>query len=137
MRLPHLYSVGAGPEAFAELWQAAAAAGVRLGWLDLEGPAEPPGPLAGAVGLGAAKAVAAGGRRTVAVKRLAGEPVLRDLVREHFLGCAALLVRGRAGFPRLEARPGGLGEVSMEGAAPVWLAPDAFLARLHRPRARG
>lgn len=137
MKLPHLYSVMAGPEAFAELWRSAAQAGLRLGWLDLDGPAEVAPPLADAVGLGAAKAVSAGGRQTVAVKKLAGEPVLRDLVREHFLGCVALLVRGRAGFPRLEARPGGLGVVSMEGAPPLWLEPATFLARLRRPRPRG
>jgi hypothetical protein len=137
MKLPHLYTVEAGPEAFAELWQSATAAGLRLGWLDMEGPVDAPAPLAGATGLGAAKAVSAHGRQTVAVKRLAGEPVLRDLVREHFLGCAALLVRGRAGFPRLEVRPGGLGVIAMEGAPPLWLDPEAFLARLRRPRLRG
>jgi len=137
MKLPHLYSVVAGPEAFAELWRSAAEAGLRLGWLDLDGPSEVPPQLAAAVGLGAAKAVSADGRQTVAVKRLAGEPVLRDLVREHFLGCAALLVRGRAGFPRLEARPGAVGVVSMEEAPPLWLEPAAFLLRLRRPRPRG
>ena len=39
------------------------------------------------------RAVAVAGGRAVAVKRVAGPPTLRDLLREHFLGCAAVVVR--------------------------------------------
>ncbi len=45
------------------------------------------------------RAVAVGGGRSVAVKPLRGEPVLRDLLREHFRGCALVLVSLPEGAP--------------------------------------
>ena len=93
MRPPHLLRVEEGPERFAPLLAALAAAGLRAGWLEL-GPAEPAAAsLESAAALGARRAVAAGGGRSVALKLLRGEPVLRDLLREHFPGCALVLVR--------------------------------------------
>jgi len=86
---------------------------------------------------GAAKVVAVSGGQTLAGKRLAGPPVLRDLVREHFLGCQALLVRGRAGYPRLLAGVDELQIVEMAGAEPHRLDTVALLRRLRRPRSRG
>lgn len=104
MRSPALLAVDQGPDAFAALFEAAREAGERVGWLDLsEEVASPlPSELASAAELGAMRAVHAGGGRTVVVKPVAGAAVLRDLVREHFLGCTLLLVRGLAGWPRLE-----------------------------------
>jgi hypothetical protein len=100
MKLPHLLAVKA-PEAFADLWSAAAGAGLRLGWLEL-GESEPmPVRLEAAAAAGALRAVRAGGGRVASVKPLRGEPVLRDLVREHFRGCAGVLVRGSALYPKL------------------------------------
>ena len=94
-RLPRLVRVDRPPAAFASLFAAAAAAGVRIGWLEL-GAAEPPAGLEEVTALGAARAVAAGGTRTVMVKPRRGPAVLGDLVREHFAGCSAVLVRGDA-----------------------------------------
>jgi len=100
---PHLLRVEEGPERFAPLLAAIAAAGLRAGWLEL-GAAEPAAAsLESAAALGARRAVAAGGGRSVALKPLRGEPVLRDLLREHFPGCALVLVRVCGAEPTVPA----------------------------------
>jgi hypothetical protein len=96
VRPPHLLRVEEGPERFAALLAALAAAGLRAGWLELRPPEPAAASLETAAALGARRAVAAGGGRSLALKRLRGEPVLRDLLREHFPGCALVLVRGAA-----------------------------------------
>lgn len=101
MKAPHLLRVEEGPEGFAPLVEAARADGLRIGWLELAEAAPLPDVLASAAGLGVLRAVSVGGGRTVAVKPLRGEPVLRDLLREHFLGCALVLVRGAVDAPHL------------------------------------
>ncbi len=93
MRPPHLLRVEEGPERFAALLAALAGAGLRAGWLELRPPEPAAASLETAAALGARRAVAAGGGRSLAVKALRGEPVLRDLLREHFAGCALVLVR--------------------------------------------
>jgi hypothetical protein len=100
----HLLRTEAGPETVAGLIAAAREAGLRIGWLDLEG-APPVAPLDAAAEAGALRAVAVGSGRTVAVKRAPGPPVLRDLLREHFLGCALVVIRSGAGDPETEAGP--------------------------------
>ena len=101
MKAPHLLRVEDAPESFSELVEAARADGLRVGWLELAEVAPLPEVLAAAAGLGLLRAVSAGGGRTVAVKPLRGEPVLKDLLREHFLGCALVLVRGAVDAPLL------------------------------------
>jgi hypothetical protein len=105
---PHLLRVEEGPERFGALFAAAREAGLRVGWLELaptaDRPAGLPDDLEAAAGEGALRAVAAGGGRSVAVKPLRGEPVLRDLLREHFRGCALVLVRGEVEAPVLAAQ---------------------------------
>jgi hypothetical protein len=101
VKAPHLLRVEEDPEQFTELVEAARADGLRIGWLELSEAAPLPGVLASAAGLGVLRAVSVGGGRTVAVKPLRGEPVLKDLLREHFLGCALVLVRGMVDAPRL------------------------------------
>jgi len=93
---PHLLQVDEPPERHAALIAAARALDLRIGWLDLTAPSSVPEPLETAAALGVLRAVAAGGHRSVAVKPLKGAPVLRDLLREHFRGCALVLVRGEA-----------------------------------------
>jgi len=129
-----LVGVDAGAEAFAALFAAARAAKVRLGWLDLAA-APPPAELEAAAALGALRAVAVGGGRAVTVKPLAGEPVLRDLLREHFLGCTAVLVRGGAGWPRLEPAAGGF-LLRLSATRARELDAEATLRELARPRHR-
>jgi hypothetical protein len=80
----------------------------------------------------------------VAVKALSGPPVLRDVLREHFLGCALVVVTARstAAFgqapeleeaPALEPAEGGY-RVTPPGEAGRVFAPGALAARLRRPR---
>jgi hypothetical protein len=95
MKGPHLLRVEDGPDRFAPLIDAARALGLRVGWLDLGmAPAPIPESLETAAGLGVLRAVSVGEGRTVAVKPLRGAPVLKDLLREHFQGCALVLIRG-------------------------------------------
>lgn len=101
----HLLRVDEGPERFAPLVEAVRALGLRVGWLELAPPPPVPGDLETAAGLGTLRAVAAGGGRVVSVKPLKGEPVLADLLTEHFRGCVLVLVRGEAAAPLL--RPDG------------------------------
>ncbi len=97
MKMPHLLRVEQGATEYAPLFDAARAIGLRLGWLELgELPASVPLPpsLEAAAGEGALRAVAVGGGRTVSIKPMKGAPVLHDLLREHFRGCALVLVQG-------------------------------------------
>ncbi len=100
MKAPHLLRVDRGPESFAPLFEASRSAGLRVGWLELA-TAEPPARLEAAAAMGALRAVAVGDGRTITVKPVRGEPVLRDLLREHFLGCALVLVAGDLDAPQL------------------------------------
>lgn len=104
MKRIHRVRFGGSPEELRPLVAAAATEGMRVGWLDLDGPAATaagggdgrafaPPALEEAVSAGAFRAVAAGPGRTVSLKAVAGPPVLRDLLREHFLGCALVVVR--------------------------------------------
>lgn len=104
MKTPHLLRVEGFPVNFAPLIEAARALGLRIGWLELEGKGHPlPPALELAAGLGVLRAVEVGDGRTIAVKPMRGAPVLKDLLREHFRGCALVLVRGEIDAPTLEA----------------------------------
>ncbi|HEV7503757.1 MAG TPA: hypothetical protein VGS07_02480 [Thermoanaerobaculia bacterium] len=106
MKLPHLLRVTLPPDHFATLIEAARALKLRIGWLDWPGtPGESPAPsssLEVAADLGVLRAVAVEEGKTVSVKPLRGRPVLKDLLREHFLGCALVLVRGEVDAPGLD-----------------------------------
>jgi hypothetical protein len=140
-------------ESFLPLFEAARAEGLRTGWLEL---APPPRHEAfeRATAAGALRAVAVGDGRALSLKRLAGLPVLGDLLREHFLGCVLVLVRGEpadeaSGLRRLppprdpdepawrRLRPGAEGAPwTLESAAGDTrrLELPALVARLRRPR---
>ncbi len=134
MREPHLLAVDEGPERFAELLAALRAAGLRAGWLELGASGAPvPPDLSAAAAAGALRAVAAGGGRTVAVKALRGAPVLRDLLREHFRGCALVLVRGEVAAPHL-ALVGDSWTVAPPGEAARRYTTGELVAALRRPR---
>jgi hypothetical protein len=84
--------------------EAARAEGLRVGWLDLDGEVGPvPDVLESAAGLGVLRAVSVGAGRAVSVKPMRGTPVLRDVLREHFRGCALVLVRGEVDAPALRS----------------------------------
>jgi hypothetical protein len=108
MKSPHLLRVTLPPDRFAPLIEAARALKLRIGWLDWNATpgtsdhCPPPSALDGAADLGVLRAVSVQEGRTVSVKPLRGRPVLKDLLREHFLGCALVLVRGEVDAPALE-----------------------------------
>jgi hypothetical protein len=132
VRSPALVAVDDEPAAFAPLFDAARAAGLRVGWLDLRAGLAPA--ASAALDSGAAKAVEVADGRVAAVKRVAGPSVLRDLVREHFLGHAVVLVRGLDGSPRLATADGGFRFADAAGERRLDAA--SALAELARPRHR-
>lgn len=135
MRSPALLAIDADAGEFAPLFAAAAARGERLGWLDLTAADGPPPPLASPAEAGAAKAVAVAPHGALAWKRRSGAAVLRDLLREHFLGFRAVLVRGADAGPRLSPAPGGF-RIASESGGMRELDAEALLDELRRPRYR-
>ncbi|HYO16385.1 MAG TPA: hypothetical protein VE685_24565 [Thermoanaerobaculia bacterium] len=132
MKAPHLLRVEEGPDRFAPLIDAARALGLRIGWLDLGASPAPPADLESAASLGALRAVAVGEGRTVAVKPLRGAPVLRDLLREHFQGCALVLVRGPVNAPLLA--PAGDGwRLEPPGSASRLYKSEQLASALRKP----
>jgi hypothetical protein len=135
---PHLLRVTASAECFGGLFATLAAAGLRAGWLELRRPDLLPPTLDAAANAGAVRAVAVGGDRSVAVKRMRGAPVLRDLLREHFAGCTLVLLAGDgapAGAPALSPDgEGWLVELPSPATTPLRLDTPGLVARLRRPR---
>lgn len=101
----HLLRVAAAAHEFTEVIAAARALTLRVGWLELAAPAPLPESLVDAASAGALRAVAVGGGRSLALKPMRGAPVLEDVLREHFPGCALVLVQGDLDLPLL-ARAG-------------------------------
>lgn len=135
MKSPVLLAVVGVAGDFEALFAAARERGVRVGWLELESAVLPPPDLAFAPPAGAFRAVAVGNRISIAVKPMKGAPVLRDLVREHFLGADVVLVKGTDLFPKLSAVDGGwkLGESPTNERR---LSLDELFARLRKPELR-
>jgi hypothetical protein len=138
VKTPHLLRVEEPPEPFAALFAAVAALGLRAGWLELAGPVEPiPPRLASAASLGALRAVAVAEARSVVVKPHRGAVVLKDLLREHFRGCALVLIHAPAeaapDLPRL-ARAGEEWRVHPTGEAERAYTLDRLAASLRKPR---
>jgi hypothetical protein len=132
---PHLLRVSEPPERFAALIEEARVEGLRVGWLDLHGEVGPvPGILESASNLGVMRAVSVGAGRTVSVKPMRGAPVLRDLLREHFRGCALVLVRGEVDAPAL--RPEGAAwMLDVRGFAGQAYSTAALLKAFRSPKA--
>ena len=135
MKSPHLLCVEEGPEPFALLVAAARAEGLRIGWLELSEALPLPETLQAAAGQGVLRAVSVGGGRTVAVKPLRGAPVMKDVLREHFLGCALVLVRGEVEAPRLRAdgEAWRMAAAGPEQAAEQALTTEQLLGKIRSP----
>jgi hypothetical protein len=133
LKVPHLLRVEETPERFAPLVEAARALGLRTGWLELGGTAHPVPPvLEAAAALRVLRAVEVGEGRTVAVKPLRGAPVLKDLLREHFRGCALVLVRGEIAAPSLRIEDS-IWKVTPPGAASRSYTPEKLAEALRKP----
>lgn len=133
MKTPHLLRVEEDPARFAPLIEAARALGLRIGWLELgTDPRSVPESLEIAASFGALRAVSVGEGRTVAVKPLRGRPVLKDLLREHFQGCALVLVRGEVAAPLLTIREDAW-IVAPPGAASRSFTMEQLAATLRQP----
>ncbi|MEM7051472.1 MAG: hypothetical protein AAF604_17530 [Acidobacteriota bacterium] len=134
MKTPHLLAVAGTSASYAALFAYLEAAGMRVGWLDLTASAGPPPALEAAVAAGVHRAVEVTDGRTVVVKGRRGPAVLRDLLREHFLGCVLVLVRGGEDMPLLAAGEAE-GDWRVEAAGETHeLSSAALAARLRRPR---
>ena len=129
---PRLLAVEAEPAAFAPLVEALSARALRCGWLDLGRPAAGPPELEAAADLGVLRAVAATGSRVVGVKPVKGAPVLRDLLREHFTGCALVLVRGGLDVARLRPELDGW-SIAQPGGGEERLSTAELVEKLGRP----
>ena len=133
MKRPVVLAVARGAAAHVVLLEAVVAAGGRAGWLDLEPPPGPaPEELEQAAAAGALRAVAVADGRVTAVKPIRGTAVLGDLLREHFLGCALVLVRGGEGLVRLEGEGGGWRLTAPAGES-VEQTTSELVANLGRP----
>jgi hypothetical protein len=139
----HLLRYEGEPAALEALFTAVRAEGLRAGWLQEDPERREEGPVADAVEAGAFRAAAVAPGRVASVKPVAGPPVLRDLLREHFLGCALVVVRpgGAASafeaelveVPALETAAGSL-RIAVPGQGALELSPQGLAARLRRPR---
>lgn len=129
----HLLRVQAPAAGFAAVFAAARALELRVGWLELATPTELPASLEEAAACGAQRAVAVGGERSVALKPMRGAPVLKDLLREHFRGCALVLVRGELDVPLLEESGEGW-RVSRDDEARLFTT-ERLTRALRRPHA--
>jgi hypothetical protein len=141
MKRPHLLAVSGGPGDFERLWTALREAGMRVGWLEwsLDSPSPQEGPLAAATQAGAARAVEIHADGAVTRKPRRGPPILDDILREQFLGCAVVFVRGS-----ISRRPGSPSVARLEVSGDEWrivsgaesrrLATAALVARLRSPK---
>ncbi|MEO7795052.1 MAG: hypothetical protein ABIV06_09790 [Thermoanaerobaculia bacterium] len=136
MKAPVLIAVSGPAEEFAALFAAAKVAGVRIGWLAMNVEVDPPPPLQAPPLLEAFRAVAVGEGRSIAMKPMKGKAVLRDLLREHFLGADVVLVAGLELFPRL--RPMGESPWSLAESATAsrLYTTEELLVRLRKPALR-
>ncbi len=135
MKAPALVAVAHDPEAFAPLFAFARARGARIGWLDFVAGSEPSIIVESSELASLFRTVTVSPGRLVATKRLPGAPVLRDLLREYFLGCGVVLVRGRPGFPSL-APDGELFRLRFAPERELRLGGEELLRQLLRPRSR-
>jgi hypothetical protein len=130
----HLLRVAAEPRAFAPLLLAAGASSLRVGWLELGDPPALPEPLRDALLAGGARAVAVAEGWTLAARPRRGAARLRELIRQQFLGCAAVLVRGEVDAPSLAPLDDGSWVVEAGKESERRLDTGQLVAALRQPR---
>jgi hypothetical protein len=136
VKAPVLLSVSGTPLDFEPLFAEAAARKLRVGWLEFDGVAEPPPTWAVSPFSGVFRVALVGASATVTWKPRKGPAVLRDLIREQFLGADFVLVKGSELYPVLR-RDGELWLLRESGAdRERRLTLDELLARLRKPELR-
>lgn len=125
MKTVPLLQVSGGFELYRELFDLAAAAGLRLGWLEWA-------PDSGEPVAGPPRRVVVDAHATRAEVARRGAPVLVDVLRSHFLGCDAVVVVGDVGAPTLQAVDRGW-EVSVPDQGAVIHSSETLLDALRRP----
>ncbi len=118
-------------EELAPLIERARADGLRIGWLALEEPTVPP-QVGSVLEAGATRCVVAGARRTLAAQTRHGGAVFDDLLRQHFLGCDVVLVRGEIELPALQRQGAEWCVVQLDGRS-TRLDLEQMVAWLQRP----
>ncbi len=101
MKAPRIILVEGTLEQYSEMVQKESAAGRRVGWLDMNAATALPERFDRAGSIGVFRAVEVGATATLSCKPRKGSVVLKDLLREHFLGCSVVLVRGYDQAPEL------------------------------------
>lgn len=134
MRRIHLLRVADEAQVFAPLLRAAAEAGMRVGWLELQAPPQPPEVLRAALDAGGDRAVVVGEGWTVTARPRKGASRLRELMRQQFLGCTLVLVHGEADAPSLAPAGEGAWRVSIPGGCERRITLDQLVAALREPR---
>lgn len=131
MKRIHLLRVQGQADDYLELIEALGADGRRVGWLDLGGT-QVPGTLKAASQSGVLRAVGVDDGVTVAVKPRRGSVVMKDLLREYFVGCSVVLVRDGEGLPGLSAADGGW-VLEVPGVPARTLDTASLVATLRKP----
>ncbi len=120
---------------FRALFASSSALGVRVGWLDLDTEAGPPPQLEEVAELGVFRVVGVTAKRVVTVKPMHGATVLKDLLREYFVGCRLVVIRGELDAPELLAIPSGY-RVRFEDGDEKDFSSDALARALLKPHLR-
>lgn len=134
----HLLRISTGVVEFGKLVAAVRHEGLRVGWLRWQPVAEVdlsrlPEGLAEAADHGVMRAVSVASDRVAVVKPLRGRAVLRDVLREHFRGCALVLVEGEVDAPGVSCDDQSWQVRRGDGV--LWRGTaEQLAARLRRPR---
>jgi len=135
VKSPVLFSVSGGASDYESLFAAARERGAKVGWLELDSVAVRARTPAGLPFTGAFRTVEVDERWTVSTKPRKGPAVLRDLLREHFLGADVVLVSGLDLFPKL-ARSGDGWELEEAAGRKHRLSTEALLDLARKPELR-
>jgi hypothetical protein len=135
VKSPVLFSVSGDVSDYEPLFVAARERGAKVGWLELDSVAAGARTPAGLPFTGAFRTVEVNDRWTVSTKPRKGPAVLRDLLREHFLGADVVLVSGLDLFPKLSRRNEDW-ELEEAAGRKFRLSTEALLDRARKPELR-
>jgi hypothetical protein len=135
VKSPVLFSVSGDASDYEPLFAAARERGARVGWLELNSAAARRPAPEGPPFTGAFRTVEVNDCWTVSTKPRKGRPVLRDLLREYFLGADVVLVQGLDLFPKLSRRDDAWRVEEAAGRART-LSTSELLDRARKPELR-